>query len=159
MLRLPRITSLSHLEQKHEGCCLCGKATHSYELDFYSGSSAPAPNDILAGVASGETGTVSSVELVGGAWSDGDAHGTIVFKSGTGSSDFEIDEAIDNHTDSTFNVLTVSASTQRWRGGRRYPTTQVVKYKGNYYCVPHLVWRRRHIDMSKAKINVKETDE
>jgi hypothetical protein len=140
MLRLLRLRQRDHLDQKHYDCVLCGKSSFNYELDFYSGSGEPDISDVLTGATSAKTGTVLSVALVGGAWADGDAHGTIIFASGTGSSDFTVDETVDNTTFGLVNVMTVRASTQRRRGGRRYPKKFISVVDGKNYCTRHARW-------------------
>jgi len=152
MLRLLRLSRNDHLDQKHDNCVLCGKGALYYELDFYSGSVEPAVGDNLYGVTSLESGTVKAVERVGGAWADGDAHGTIVFAAGTGSSDFEIDEIVNDTTQGAENVLTVRASTQRWRDGRRYPLKFLIKKNEKYYCSPHARWLGHKGDSNKNTV-------
>lgn len=142
-------------DQVHRGCCLCGKAYVRYELDFYSGSVEPTEDtEVLTGATSGKTGTVDEVNLVGGSFSGGDAHGTIVFTSGSGSSDFTVDETITGSIGGA-NIMTVRCSTQR-RHGRFYPSRALIFRDGKYYCQPHYRYRFRKKDKDRQRIQIQE---
>lgn len=64
-----------------------GKQTSIYDqITFTSGGTyVPRPDETVTGVTSGETAIVVSVLLSSGAWADGDAAGTILYKSASGA--------------------------------------------------------------------------
>jgi hypothetical protein len=144
-------------DQSHRWCVLCGKAYTRYELDFYSGSVEPVEGETLTGATSAETGIIEDVNLVGGSYAGGDAHGTIVFTAASGSSDFEVDELI-NGSSGGDNIMTVRCSTQR-RHGRLYPTRALILREGRYYCKPHYRYRFRPRDRDKQKIQIRESND
>jgi len=145
-------------DQSHRWCVLCGKAYTRYELDFYSGSVEPTEDsEVLTGATSGATGTVGDVNLVGGSWAGGDAHGTIVFTATTGSADFTVDETITGSIGGA-NIMTVRCSTQR-RHGRLYPARALILREGQYYCKAHYRYRFRPRDRDKQKIQIQESKE
>lgn len=57
-----------------------------YQIGFTSGGTyEPKPTEIVTGNTSGETAVVVSVTLSSGAWADGDAAGTIQYRSNSGT--------------------------------------------------------------------------
>lgn len=66
---------------------IIGTQTSIYDqITFTSGGTyEPKPNDTVTGNTSGETAVVISKTLSSGAWADGDAAGTITYKSASGA--------------------------------------------------------------------------
>lgn len=82
------------------------------QITFTSGGTyEPKPENIVTGNASGETAIVVSTVLSGGAWADGDAAGTILYKSASGAfTSGETIKIVNKRGVTQSNVLTHAAS-------------------------------------------------
>lgn len=82
-----------------------------HQIAFTSGGTyEPRPGDTVTGNTSGETAIVVSTVLSGGAWADGDAAGTIHYRSETGTFTNSETVKIDSSGTLKSNVLTHAAS-------------------------------------------------
>lgn len=64
--------------------CNVLSSTQDQKLDFSAGSAAIVVGEILTGQTSGATGTVKSVEVESGTWSEGDAAGYLILSTVSG---------------------------------------------------------------------------
>ena len=90
-----------------------GKQTSIYDqITFTSGGTyVPKPDETVIGNTSGETAVVVSVTLSSGAWADGDAAGTILYKSASGAfTSSETVKIVDPYGVTQADVLTHAAS-------------------------------------------------
>jgi len=82
-----------------------------YQITFTSGGTyVPKPGDTVTGNTSGETAVVISTVLSSGAWADGDAAGTIQYRTSSGTFTNSETVKIDSRGTLKTNVLTHAAS-------------------------------------------------
>lgn len=102
-------------ELSHSGqlAWVIGTQTSIYDqITFTSGGTyEPKPEEVVTGNTSGETAVVVSVTLSSGAWADGDAAGTITYKSASGTfTNSETIKIVNRRGVTQANVLTHAAS-------------------------------------------------
>jgi len=145
--------------EKWHTCHLCGgKQYKRIEVKFDSGSTEIEEDETLTGDTSGATGTVNEVELVSGAWGDGDAAGYIELKDATGVSDRLWGSEDEDLTASGGGTATMDGEGIEKVYGVMYPLSYLVKYKGKYYCKEHLPFRAIPEEREKQRLRVNEGD-
>lgn len=139
MIKLPK-TWPQDIGEAYYPCRRCGIKEKEVELRFDSGSVAPTVGETLTGATSGDTGVVTEVELVSGAW-DGSATGYVTMDTYTGG-DAEQFSCFDDGELINGSLGGNSMLMADWDGtvkvyGRLYPKNQTVEYNGQRYCTPH----------------------
>lgn len=140
-------------------CCLCSPEWTRVELVFQNGSVEPSVDEVLTGDTSGDTGTVVSVELLSGAWADGDAAGVIELKDCTGVADrecFEDEESITGDGGASLEADGVGVEKTY---GIFWPFSMLMSYEGKTYCKYHYRFRVRRKEIDKVRIDVEPDPE
>jgi len=110
---------------------------------------------VLTGATSGETATVVEVTLDSGAWADGDAKG-VIHVSGT-SDDFTGDELVNGSVGGS-DLFTLKCNATR-RYGRAWAESDMVEFRGKWYCQPHFEWAWNKQLISEQHVYIQEGDE
>lgn len=126
-------------------CTICGGTGARAIIYFDSGSVAPTVGETITGATSGDTGVVVVAYLRSGTYAGGDAAGVMELSSPTGYERenytiFQNDENINGST-SGDNMATVTGNPSVVFNGVLYPQTDMIEYKGKWYCSDHFVWR------------------
>ena len=150
-------------ESPQRSCTLCGgPRIIKAEFKFKTGTTAaPAVGATITCGTSGDTGVVESVELYSGAWASNTAAGYINMTSPTGLDD-------DGYWGEDAETATYSGGSVVLDGngymkahGLLYPESDMIKFRGKWYCRPHFEfrWRQKLRDERKFKLEEFKADE
>ena len=141
-------------------CRVCGTPEYRAIVYFDTGTVAPTADaystvtktwtggEVVTGTTSGDTGIVHMAYLRSGSYAGGDAAGCLELRSPTG---YERE----NFTIFQKNEVLTGASAFRAAvvpdhpgslvvNGNLYPISDLVEYRGGWYCQPHFAWRFGH---------------
>ena len=134
-------------------CVLCGTLLKRVEVDFDDGGVEPTVGETVTGATSGDTGIITEVVLYSGSYAAGDAAGVIVMSTYTGDASGVWGQADENLNGSTAGddfATTMYAGAVK-KSGMMYPTNQMVRIDGKWYCKPHasMVSASAELDLSR----------
>ena len=166
----PKPPSMSPGEHsKWKACHLCttyygNDKWKTCELKYDSGgTTAPVEDETLTGASSGHTGVVVEVETpISGTWAGGDATGYLTVDTLVGDdleqgTIFDDDEAINGSTAGD-NCLTADGDGVVKVWAVMWPKSQMVKFRGHWYCNEHHRFRAYPILRDEGKLIITEEE-
>jgi len=162
----PKPPSMSPGEHsKWKACRLCTTRWKTCELKYTSSgkTTVPVEDETLTGASSGHTGVVVEVETpLSGTWAGGDAAGYLTVDTLVGDdleqgTIFEDDEAINGSTAGD-DCLTADGTGIVKVWAVMWPKSQMVKFRGFWYCNEHAGFRMRPILRDEGKITITEEE-
>jgi len=147
--------------EKWKACRICSTFYKRVVLKFDSGSVAPTVDEVLTGATSGDTGVVTEVfNQFTGTYAGGDAEGYVEMSTCTGVDEeqgtcFQDNETINGSVGGN-NIITANGAGILQAYGILWPKSQMVKYRGHWYCREHYGWRTRPVYRDDLKVDVTE---
>jgi hypothetical protein len=141
---------------KRYACHLCGKKATEVEIKFKGGTVAPVIGETLT--CNTQTGIVSVIELLSGAW-DGTATGYITMTSPTGI-DTDGHWGVDAGyvSGSLGAILSLDGEGTKKVQGISYPESDMVNIDGTWLCRWHYDFRYRPKRRDEQKFDMEEGD-
>lgn len=151
----------SPIEPNHEAmrpCVLCGAKWTRVGLKFDTGATEPQADETLTGATSTDTGVVTEVILISGAW-DGTAAGYLEMKSEIGiDEDGHWGTDNENINGSVGGTSIIKVDGEGWQmiNGILYPESRMIEVDGKWFCKGHYNFRHRRKKMDEQIPDISE---
>jgi len=150
-----------YVGEARRACTLCGTTTLKAEVVFKTGATNPGGVGVtvaetITGGTSADTGVVEQIILTSGTWAAGTAKGYMSLTSPTGL-DSDGHWGTDGETvTSTGGTFVLDGEGTKKVDGYLYPESELVEFRGRWYCKPHFHFRWRQTLLDERTIILPE---